>query len=42
MLLLNRKFMAAMLTACMSWLSAGDHIVCSRGVFGSTTVLLNR
>ena len=34
--------MAAMLTACMSWLSAGDHIVCSRGVFGSTTVLLNR
>lgn len=34
--------MAAMLTACMSWLSAGDHILCSRGVFGSTTVLLNR
>lgn len=34
--------MAAMLTACMSWLSAGDHIICSRGVFGSTTVLLNR
>lgn len=34
--------MAAVLTACMSWLSAGDHIVCSRGVFGSTTVLLNR
>lgn len=34
--------MAAMLTACMSWLSAGDHIVCSRGVFGSTTVLLNK
>ena len=34
--------MAAILSACMSWLSAGDHIVCSRGVFGSTTVLLNR
>jgi len=34
--------MAAILTACMSWLKAGDHLVCSRGVFGSTTVLLNR
>jgi O-succinylhomoserine sulfhydrylase len=34
--------MAAILTACMSWLAAGDHIVCSRGVFGSTTMLLNR
>lgn len=34
--------MAAILTACMSFLSAGDHIVCSRGVFGSTTVMLNR
>lgn len=34
--------MAAILSCCMSLLSAGDHIVCSRGVFGSTTVLLNR
>lgn len=34
--------MAAILVACMSWLAAGDHIVCSRGVFGSTTVLFNR
>ncbi len=34
--------MAAILTACMSWLAAGDHIVCSRGVFGSTTMLFNR
>ena len=34
--------MAAILSACMSWLSAGDHIVCSRGVFGSTTMLLNK
>ena len=34
--------MAAILTACMSWVAAGDHIVCSRGVFGSTTMLLNK
>jgi O-succinylhomoserine sulfhydrylase len=34
--------MAAILCACMSWLSAGDHIVCSRGVFGATTMLLNK
>ena len=34
--------MAAILTACMSFLGAGDHMVCSRGVFGATTVLLNR
>jgi O-succinylhomoserine sulfhydrylase len=26
----------------MSWLVTGDHIVCSRGVFGSTTMLLNK
>ncbi len=34
--------MAAILTACMAYLQAGQHIVCSRSVFGSTTVMLNR
>jgi O-succinylhomoserine sulfhydrylase len=34
--------MAAILSVCMSLLAPGDHIVCSRGVFGSTTVLLNK
>ena len=34
--------MAAILTACMAYLQAGQHIVCSRGVFGSTTMMLNR
>ncbi len=34
--------MAAILSVCMSLLVPGDHIVCSRGVFGSTTVLLNK
>lgn len=34
--------MAAILAACMSLLDAGARIVCSRGVFGSTTMLLNR
>lgn len=34
--------MAAILSTCMALLSAGDHIVCSRAVFGSTTVLLNK
>jgi len=34
--------MAAILSACMSFLGAGEHIVCSRGVFGATTVMLNR
>jgi len=34
--------MAAILSVCMAFLKAGDHIVCSRSVFGSTTVLLNK
>lgn len=31
--------MSAILSTCMALLSAGDHIVCSRSVFGTTTVL---
>ena len=31
--------MAAILTTCMSLLSSGDHVVCSRSVFGTTTIL---
>ena len=34
--------MAAILSTCMALLSAGDHIVCSRSVFGTTTVLFNK
>lgn len=34
--------MAAILSTCMALLKAGDHIVCSRAVFGSTTVLLSK
>ena len=34
--------MAAILSVCMSLLKPGDHIVCSRSVFGSTTVLLSK
>ena len=34
--------MAAILSTCMALLKAGDHVVCSRSVFGTTTVLLNR
>lgn len=34
--------MAAILSVCMSLLKPGDHIACSRGVFGSTTMLLNK
>ncbi|MBD3671452.1 MAG: O-succinylhomoserine sulfhydrylase [Gammaproteobacteria bacterium] len=33
--------MAAILSTCMGLLKAGDHIVCSRAVFGTTVVLLN-
>ncbi len=33
--------MAAILSTCLALLQAGDHIVCSTGVFGSTTSLLN-
>ncbi len=34
--------MAAILSTCMALLKAGDHLVCSRSVFGTTTVLLNK
>lgn len=34
--------MAAILAMCMALLKAGDHIVCSDSVFGSTIALLNR
>jgi O-succinylhomoserine sulfhydrylase len=34
--------MAAILATCMGLLQAGDHIVSSRSVFGTTTVLFNK
>lgn len=34
--------MAAILATCMTLMKAGDHIVCSDSVFGSTTALINR
>lgn len=34
--------MAAILSTCMALLQAGDHIVCSRSVFGTTTVLFTK
>ncbi len=34
--------MAAILSVCMALLKAGDHVVCSRSVFGTTTVLFNK
>ncbi|MFZ2207279.1 MAG: O-succinylhomoserine sulfhydrylase [Porticoccaceae bacterium] len=34
--------MAAILSTCMALFKAGDHLVCSRSVFGTTTVLLNK
>jgi O-succinylhomoserine sulfhydrylase len=34
--------MAAILATCLGLLSAGDHVVCSRSVFGSTVVLFDR
>lgn len=34
--------MSAILSTCMALLQSGDHVVCSRSVFGTTTVLLNR
>ena len=34
--------MAAILATCMAVLKAGDHVVCSDSVFGSTIALLNR
>jgi O-succinylhomoserine sulfhydrylase len=33
--------MAAILATCMGLLKAGDHVVCSRAVFGTTVVLLD-
>lgn len=34
--------MAAILATCMALLKAGDHLVCSESVFGSTIALINR
>ncbi|HCW90971.1 MAG TPA: O-succinylhomoserine sulfhydrylase [Marinobacter sp.] len=34
--------MAAILSTCMALLQAGDHVICSRGVFGTTNVLLEK
>jgi len=34
--------MAAILSTCMALLQAGDHVVCSRSVFGTTTVLFTK
>ncbi|TBW54755.1 O-succinylhomoserine sulfhydrylase [Marinobacter halodurans] len=34
--------MAAIMSTCMALLQAGDHVVCSRGVFGTTNVLFQK
>jgi len=34
--------MAAIMATCMALLSAGDHVVCSRSVFGTTTAFFTR
>lgn len=34
--------MAAILSTCMALLSQGDHVICSRSVFGTTSALFNR
>ncbi len=34
--------MAAILSTCIALLQAGDHVVCSRDVFGTTRVLFNK
>ncbi|MCU0765903.1 MAG: O-succinylhomoserine sulfhydrylase [Gammaproteobacteria bacterium] len=34
--------MAAILATCMGLLASGDHVVCSRSVFGSTVILFDR
>ncbi|BFM15378.1 O-succinylhomoserine sulfhydrylase [Maricurvus nonylphenolicus] len=34
--------MAAILSTCMALLKAGDHVICSRSVFGTTTALFTR
>jgi O-succinylhomoserine sulfhydrylase len=34
--------MAAILSTCMALLTSGDHVICSRSVFGTTTVLFTK
>lgn len=34
--------MAAILSTCMALLKSGDHVICSRSVFGTTTVLFSK
>jgi O-succinylhomoserine sulfhydrylase len=34
--------MAAILSVCMALLKSGDHVVCSRSVFGTTTVVFSK
>lgn len=34
--------MAAILSTCISLLKSGDHVICSRGVFGTTNVLFQK
>ena len=34
--------MAAILSTCMALLKSGDHVICSRSVFGTTTALFTR
>jgi len=34
--------MAAILSVAMAYLAAGDHVVCSRAVFGTTTALFDK
>ena len=34
--------MAAILATCMALLKTGDHVICSRGVFGTTNVLFQK
>ena len=34
--------MSAILATCMALLRAGDHVICSRGVFGTTTILFTK
>lgn len=34
--------MSAILSTCMALLQSGDHVVCSRSIFGTTTTLFNR
>src|SRR5690625_4752144 len=34
--------MAAILSTCMALLQVGDHVLCSRSVFGTTTMLLSK